>query len=91
MKRAKVKVNNPYGMHARVAYKFTSLGERFISNIKVGRSPQKLEANGKDIMDILALGIGNGSTLVIEAVGEDEKEAVDSLVELVNSLGDDGD
>jgi phosphocarrier protein len=90
MKRAKVKVNNPLGMHARVAYRFASMGERFSSNIKVGRGTQIPEANGKDIMDILGLGVGRGSTLVIEAVGEDEKDAVDSLVELVNSLGDKG-
>lgn len=91
MKRAKAKVNNPLGMHARVAYRFASLGEQFKSSIKVGKAPKKPDANGKDIMDILALGVERGGTIVIEAEGVDEKEAVDSLVKLVNSLGGNGD
>jgi phosphocarrier protein len=77
MRRAEVKVIHPLGLHARLAFALTKISERFISTVTFscdGRS-----GNGKDVMDILALGAGPGSTVIIETAGEDEEAALNSL------------
>ena len=41
--------------------------------------------NAKSIMGIMSGGIAQGTTVTIEADGEDEQEALDALVALVQS------
>ena len=41
--------------------------------------------NAKSLLGVLSLGIAKGTTITLIADGNDEKEAVNALVELVNS------
>jgi len=93
MKEAKVVVNNKVGLHARPAALFVQTASKFKSDINVScTDPQddKLRtANAKSILGILTLGVFQGIEITIKAEGEDENEAVDTLVQLVkNNFGE---
>jgi phosphocarrier protein len=76
-----VVVANVYGLHARPAAEFVKLAGKFESKILV--SKDGLEVNGKSIMGVMMLAAERGSTIEIKACGNDAKEAVDALVNLV--------
>lgn len=78
-----VTVVNQLGLHARAAARFVHLATRFESRIRVGRDEKVMD--GKSIMGILLLAASRGTTLAVIAEGPDETQAVDALVELVES------
>jgi phosphocarrier protein HPr len=78
-----VTVVNQLGMHARAAAKFVHLATRFTACVRVGREHREMD--GKSIMGILLLAAARGSTITITAEGNDERDAVDALVALVQS------
>ena len=77
MQRAKVKVIHPLGLHARSAFTLSVICDMFRSIVTLHYDG--LTGSGKDVMDILALGAGHGSKVVIETIGEDEEEALASV------------
>ncbi len=77
-------VTNKTGMHARPASDFAAVAGKFKSNITVYNKAGK-KANGKSLINILVLGISKDSTITITAEGEDEAEAIEHLVKLVES------
>jgi phosphocarrier protein len=78
-----VTVTNPLGLHARAAARFVHLATRFTSQIRVARDARVMD--GKSIMGILLLAAARGTTLTISADGADETNAVEALIELVES------
>ena len=75
-------VNGKQGLHARPAAIFVQIASKFDSKITVTKDEQ--EVNGKSIMGILMLAAEKGSEIQITAEGDDAKEAIDSLEELVS-------
>jgi phosphocarrier protein HPr len=72
------------GLHTRPAAEFVKLAKSFASNITV-KSGGK-DANAKSLFKLQLLGLSKGSELRIEAVGTDDKAAVDSLAGFITSL-----
>ena len=83
MTSRQVTVVNQLGLHARAAARFVHLATKFRAQIRVGRDARVMD--GKSIMGILLLAAGRGTSLTIEADGDDEREAVAALAELVES------
>ena len=84
----KTTVINRTGLHARPASQFIEMAKRFSSRIQISNLSLDDEdniGNAKSIISVLALGMAQGSQIEIFAVGEDEQEAVDSLIALVDS------
>ena len=81
--RKKIVVKNKLGLHARPAAMFVQLANKFDSHINVEKDNQKV--NGKSIMGILTLGVECGSSIIIEAEGQDSKTAILELERLVCS------
>ncbi|MCE1254818.1 MAG: HPr family phosphocarrier protein [Anaerolineae bacterium] len=81
------KVINKTGLHARPASDLVLKAKGFESEIKMRNLDDKNAEliNLKSIMKILAAGILSGTSIEISADGCDEKKAVDSLVDLVES------
>ena len=77
-----VKVVNPLGLHARAAAQLVRLAARFRSTITLKREDSGAFANAKSILSVLALAAPIGTTLLIEAEGDDEQEALDAIVSL---------
>lgn len=78
-----VEIVNRAGLHARPASEFVKLAGEFSAEITVEKDG--IEVNGKSIMGVLMLAAEQGSSLRIQARGEDAPEAVDALCELVNA------
>ncbi len=76
-----VTVANELGLHARPAALFTRTASRFKSEVYVTKDGEQI--NGKSILGVMMLAAYQGTVLRIEAEGEDEREAVTALVELV--------
>lgn len=77
-----VVVNNKSGLHARPATLFTKAAAAFQSKITVKKGEKTADA--KSILKILALGVNAGTELTISAEGQDEEQAVTSLVTMIN-------
>lgn len=84
MYREEVVLENKTGLHARPASLFVKDASRYKSDINLIKDDQKY--NAKSIMGLLSMGAGKADVLTIEAEGEDEKEAVTSLVKFIKSL-----
>lgn len=81
MTRRTVKIQNRLGLHARAAARFVHTAARYQARVTAGRDGRVMD--GKSILGILLLGASRGTTIEITADGEDEVEAVDALVALV--------
>lgn len=78
-----VQIINKMGLHARPAMQFVDQANKFTSRITVCKNKQCV--NAKSIMELLLLAAAAGTTLVIQAQGDDAPQAVESLVKLVQS------
>ena len=83
MYKEEVVLKNETGLHARPASIFVKEASKFSSDIKVVKDGK--EFNGKSIMGILSMGAGKGDILTIKAEGEDEENAVKTLVDLISN------
>ncbi len=87
MKRAKVRLVNRLGLHARAAGKLVAAAKPFASRIRLARDGAV--ADGKSIMNILMLAAPVGSVLELTVEGEDEAEAFDAISALIaNRFGE---
>ena len=81
--RKEIVVKNKLGLHARPAALFVQAANKFDSRIIVEKDNVKV--NGKSIMGILMLGVEQGSSIIVEAEGQDAQTAILELERLVNS------
>ena len=78
-----VTITNTIGLHARPATFFIQKANSFKSSIWVEKEDRKV--NAKSLLGVLSLGIAQGMSVTLLADGSDENEAIESLVELVNT------
>ncbi len=83
MLRRAVTVNKRPGIHLKPAASIVALAQRFSSEIRLLRDDRI--ANAKSIMGVLGLEAEFGARITIEVQGEDEKDAMEALVQLVNN------
>ncbi|HRO61464.1 MAG TPA: HPr family phosphocarrier protein [Burkholderiaceae bacterium] len=76
-------VVNKLGLHARPSARLTALASKFASEVWLTKNTRRV--NAKSIMGVMMLAAARGSTLLIEASGPDEKEAVAALQELIGT------
>ncbi|MDR3552591.1 MAG: HPr family phosphocarrier protein [Clostridia bacterium] len=81
----RVLVQNKTGLHARPASDFVRCASKYKSGISIRRTDEEDAANAKSIIMLLSLGMGCGTEVEISAQGEDETQAVDGLVALIES------
>jgi phosphocarrier protein HPr len=72
---------NSLGIHARPASLLVKLAATFDSKVELEKDNVKV--NAKSIMGVLMLASEQGDKVTVIAEGKDEKEAVNSLVDLI--------
>lgn len=78
-----VTVQNQIGLHARKATFFIQKANEYKSSIWIEKEERRV--NAKSLLGILSLGVIGGTDIRIIADGADEQNAVEALVELVES------
>ena len=81
MPKLEAGIINKLGLHARAAAKLTHLASSFRCEIWISRSGRRV--NAKSIMGVMMLAAGQGSTVVLEAEGEDAEAALAAITKLI--------
>ena len=83
-----VLIINNLGLHARASAKLTQLASQFPCEVWMSRAGRRV--NAKSIMGVMMLAAAKGSTINIETSGENEQEAMDALLALINDYFGEG-
>jgi phosphocarrier protein HPr len=81
MRSKSMEIVNKLGLHARAAAKLTQIASGFTSDIWLSRSGRRV--NAKSIMGVMMLAAGQGTSVVIEAKGDDADAAIAAIAQLV--------
>ena len=79
---------NKLGLHARASAKLTQLASRFKCEVMLSRGDRRV--NAKSIMGVMMLAAAKGTTIGIETDGEDEADAMQALLNLINNCFGEG-
>lgn len=82
----KVTIINKLGLHARASAKFVSLASKFHSQVELTRGPKTV--NAKSIMGVMMLAAARDTELLLKAEGDDEAQAMDALIKLIENRFD---
>jgi phosphocarrier protein len=72
---------NKLGLHARASAKLTQVASAFKSEVWLSRNGRRV--NAKSIMGVMMLAAGKGSSVVVEAEGDDAQAALDAICNLI--------
>jgi phosphocarrier protein len=81
MLKSEAKIVNRLGLHARAAAKLTQLAGGYRAEIWLSRSGRRV--NAKSIMGVMMLAAGMGTSVLIEASGDDAEQAIQALQKLI--------
>jgi len=81
MQHKEVQIINKLGLHARASAKLTKLASSFKCEVWATKNNRRV--NAKSIMGVMTLAANKGSTIAIETMGDDEVDAMKSLVALI--------
>lgn len=81
-----VTIINKLGLHARAAGKLIETTSRFSCDITIEKDGRNVD--GKSIMAMMMLAASKGTEIKIKTNGEDEAEALKSVIELINNRFD---
>ena len=84
MYEQKVTLTNEIGLHARPASIFIRAAVKYPCDITVEKNGRSY--NAKSIMSVLSMSASNGDELTIKACGDDEEDAVKSLVDVIINM-----
>ena len=77
-----ITISNRLGLHARASAKLTKRAGSFPCEVWMTRGSRRV--NAKSIMGVMMLAAGIGTEVTLETSGEQEQEAMDALLALIN-------
>jgi len=89
MPACEITIINKLGLHARAAAKFVGVAGRYPCEIRVGRSADS-QVDGKSIMAVMMLAASKGTALHLHTRGEQEDEALQALIALIEDYFGEG-
>jgi phosphocarrier protein HPr len=79
----KLTICNRKGLHARASAKFVQTVEKFDADVRVMRCGETV--GGTSIMGLMMLAAASGTSIVVEATGQQAVEVVEALTALISS------
>ena len=79
----KITIKNPSGLHLRPAGVLSQTAMKFKSDIVIEYGEKRIVA--KSVLNVMAAGIKSGTEVNLIVEGEDEEEAMKTLVETIES------
>ena len=83
MIRQQVTIQNKLGIHTRSAAKLVDTAKKFASHIEIIYRDRVVDC--KSIMGVITLGAQKDNLIDLVITGDDEKEALDAMVKLINN------
>lgn len=83
MIRKEITIYNALGLHARPAAQIVKIAAQRKASLWIEKDGERV--NGKSIMGVMTLAAEKGSTLMLEASGEEEQELIRDLEELIRN------
>lgn len=77
-----IEIKNKLGVHARAAALLVQTVNRFSAQVSISKDGQT--ADGRSIMGVLTLAATQGSTIQVEAAGNDAEQAVKAIERLID-------
>jgi phosphotransferase system HPr (HPr) family protein len=88
MRSQQVTIINHTGLHTRPAKEIVKVATSYKSEITLQKDTKV--ANAKSFINVISLGAPKGTEITVSASGEDEDEALQSIVKLFeNKFGED--
>lgn len=84
MKETNLVIKNETGLHARPAAMVVAEAGKYKSNLTIKKGER--EVNIKSILGLLSLGASKGDEITVKADGEDENQAVEAIVKMIEDL-----
>lgn len=78
-----ISIRNQRGLHARAAAKFVKIADEFDAEISVSKDGQTV--SGSSIMGLMMLAAGIGTSITINANGNQAVEALAALEQLIDN------
>jgi phosphocarrier protein HPr len=78
----KMEIKNKLGVHARAAALLVQTVNRFSAQVTLSKDGQTADA--RSIMGVLMLAATQGSTIEVEAAGQDAEQAVKAIEKLID-------
>ena len=88
MARIDVEIINKLGLHARASAKLTQVASRYKCEVWLTRNGRRV--NAKSIMGVMMLAAGKGSSIIVDADGEDAEAALAAVLKLIADKFDEG-
>lgn len=79
-----ITIINKTGVHARPASQFVKLAAGFKSNVQIVKGDRV--ANGKSLINILSMGINEGTVITLKADGKDEEACLTAISDFLANL-----
>lgn len=83
MQEEKVEIINKLGLHARAAAKLVKLCSEFESTIDMEKEGKRVDC--KSIMGVMMLAASCHTHVTVRTNGSDEKDAIQSVLDLINN------
>ena len=77
-----MQITNQKGLHARASAKFVQTVEKFDAEVKVSRAGETV--GGTSIMGLMMLSASPGTSITVEASGNQAAEVIAALESLIN-------
>ena len=77
------RISNRLGLHARPSAQLTQVAGKFTSEVYIAKNGRRV--NAKSIMGVMMLAAGPGSTVIVDAEGPDEEQAMEAIGALIAS------
>lgn len=84
MTKETVTINLENGLEATPAAMLVQVASKYDSRIYIQSADGTIRVNAKSIMGMMTLGLTAGESVVVEAEGEDEKDAVGGIKNYLN-------
>ncbi len=81
-----ITIINKLGLHARAASKLVSKASQFESEVLIDKQGNRADA--KNIMGVMMLAASKGTEVILEVDGNDEKECMEAMIQLINNRFD---
>jgi phosphocarrier protein HPr len=82
MIKQQIIIQNKLGLHTRAAAKLVDTAKRYASRIELGYLDRIVDC--KSIMGVITLGAQKDTVIDVTVHGEDEQEALEAIMKLVN-------